>query len=569
MQKWLVLAAAAVVLVIAACTIVDTTSPVVAIVYPTDGSTVGAGSVTIKAVATDNKAVTKVEFYDASTKIGEDATGNADTFDVSWTATAGAHTLKAVASDAAGNQGTSTISVTVSSGAGPTVAIVYPANGATVGVGVTTIKATATDAKGVTKVVFFDGSTTLGTDTTAVADTFSVSWTTTTGSHTLKAVATNQDGVTASDSITVTVTGGSGPTEHSQDIVGGDSIWYPSGNPHIVMDYLRIYQNGRLIIKPGCVVKFVTDAGFQVGNSSAGELDAVGTAESTITFTSNNTTPNAGDWKGFDFYNQTRTSTQFSYCDINYGCYPDWAAVILEGDQTIGINHTTIHNSSNYGIQLGSAGAYITGFTGNTITACTNYPIYCYPGKLGMLTGGNTLTGNGNGKNAICVYGGDVTETGTWVNQGVPYFLSGDVYVGSSSGAYVTIAKGTTVQSGTGVHISIGNSSSVGGLIADSVTFTSAATSPQKGDWYGIWFYPTCTDAQCLLTRCNIGYGGGDIEGDIWLEDAKPTITGCSIHDSKGWGVDCQGPEYPNLDSLKADNTFANNDSGPVHFAGK
>ena len=479
MKKWLALAAAAAVFAIAACTTADTTPPVANIVVPVSGDTLAKGNIVIKAVATDNKAVTKTEFYIGGTLKGTDNTGGAgDTFRWTWSDTAvhvigQNYSLVAKAYDAANN-------------------------------------------------------------------------------------ATSSPAVT----ITIASGGGTGPTEHTADITGGDSTWYPSGNPHIVMNNIQIYQNGRLIVKPGCIVKFATDAGFEVGNGSAGELDAVGTAGSTITFTSNSTTPNAGDWSGFDFYPDTRTSTQFSYCDIDYGCYPSWAEVILEGAQTIGMDHTTVNHSSNYGIQLNDPSGYITGFTGNTITGCAAYPIYGYANKLSLLTGGNTLTGNAH--NAIYVYGGDVTETGTWVNQGVPYFLCASIYIGSSSGAYLTIAKGTTVQLGTGNNITVGNTV-VGGLIADSVTFTSSSSSPQKGDWDGIWFYGQCTDAQCQLTRCNIGYGGSERHGNVWIQDALPTITGCSIHDSKGWGIFLTGADYPNPDSLLARNTFSANDSGSVY----
>lgn len=481
MKKWLALAATAVVLVIAACTTADTTPPTVNIVYPANGETLAAGSITIKAVATDNKAVAKVEFYVDNALKGTDQTGGAgDTYRYVWSAAAeqtpGSHALKAIAYDDASTPNTATSTTTMYiSGAG---------------------------------------------------------------------------------------------TEHTADIVGGDSIWYPAGNPHIVKSYLQIYQNGRLIIKPGCIVKFEQDAGFEVGNTTAGELDAVGTADSVITFTSNNPTPNPGDWKGFDFYPMTRTTTQLSYCDINYGCYSGYAAVNIEGAQTIGIDHTTIHNSTKYGIWINDHAGYITGFTGNTITACDSYPIYTHADKLDKLSGGNTITGNGAGVegNVICVDGGTVSETGTWVNQGAPYFLGDDVSIGSSSGAYLTIAKGTTVQLKQTMSISVGNTVA-GGLIADSVTFTSSTSSPQKGDWDGIWFYDQSTDAQCQLTRCNIGYGSSEPYGNVWIENAVPTITGCSIHDSKTWGIFLSGDtlQLPNPDSLLAHNTFANNDSGSVH----
>jgi hypothetical protein len=423
-----------------------------------------------------------------------------------------------------------------------------------------TIKAVATDNKGVGKVEFFDGATKVGEDATGNADTFDISWTATAGAHTLKATAHDAADNTADNTISVTVGGSAGPTEHSQNIVGGDSIWYPSGNPHIVLNDIDIYQNGKLTILPGCLVKFATGAGFRVGQGTAGELQAVGTVDSMIMFTSNNATPNPGDWEGFDFYDQTRTSTKLSYCDINYGCYPNYAAINIEGDQTIGIDHTTIHNSSNWGIWFGEDDAYITGFTGNTITGCASYPIHAYPNRIGSLLGGNTLTGNG--KNAIYLRGGTVAETDTWPNQGVPYFIDGSLTIGSGSGAYLTIAKGTTVQLGSGDNITIGNSVS-GGLIADSVTFTSSAGSPQKGDWEGIWFYPASTDAQCQLTRCDIGYGGASYS-NMWIEDAKPIITGCNVHDSKTWGIELHGSDYPDPDSLLAHNTFAANDSGSV-----
>ena len=61
-------------------------------------------------------------------------------------------------------------------GGKPTVTIVYPTDGATIGFGGTIIKARATDDVGVAKVEFFDGSTSIGVDSTATADTFSVSW---------------------------------------------------------------------------------------------------------------------------------------------------------------------------------------------------------------------------------------------------------------------------------------------------------------------------------------------------------------------------------------------------------
>ena len=67
----------------------DTTAPVVGIVLPANGDTVSKGDIAVNAVATDNKAVTKVEFYVDGALLGTDSIGGAgDTFRWVWTDTA-------------------------------------------------------------------------------------------------------------------------------------------------------------------------------------------------------------------------------------------------------------------------------------------------------------------------------------------------------------------------------------------------------------------------------------------------------------------------------------------------
>jgi hypothetical protein len=450
----------------------------------------------------------------------------------------------------------------------PTVTIVFPSG--TVAKGDIVIKAVATDNKGVTKVEFYIDGTLKGTDNVGGAgDTFRYTWSDTAAqvaghNYSLVAKAFDAaDNTTSSAAVTITIAGGgggTGPTNHDADIVGGDSIWYPSGNPHIVTRGLNIADNGKLTIMPGCIVKFETGAGFTVGNNTPGELIAVGKTDSTIIFTSNAATPNPGDWYGFDFFGQTRISTHLSYCDINYGGFADYGAISLDWGGSIQMDHTTIRNAPKYGVWAGDFNGYIAGFTANTITACGSHPVRMGAPNISKLQGGNTLTGNA--KNGIYVTGGDVKETGTWLNQGVPYVLGYDLNVGGDDGPVLTIQPGTTFKFTSGTHFALGYTVPAG-VIADSVTFTSDAATPQHGDWEGIWFYGAVLDAQCRLTRCNIGYGGATY-GMLWLEDAVPTITGNSIHDSKTWGIQLTGVEYPDPDSLLANNTFANNDSGDV-----
>jgi len=176
-----------------------------------------SGTVQVKATASDNTAVGRVEFYDGTTLIGMTTTSP---YAASWntaSVSSGSHTLKARASDTAGNsKDSAAITVSVTGGTDktpPTVALSAPASGAPVS-GAVTVSATAADNVGVARVEFYRDSTTLlGTDTTSP---YSTSWDSTmaaAGSHTLKAIAYDAAGnSTTSSSRSVTVKDVTAPT---------------------------------------------------------------------------------------------------------------------------------------------------------------------------------------------------------------------------------------------------------------------------------------------------------------------------------------------------------------------
>ena len=155
--------------------------------------------------------ITKMEFFQGTTKLGEAAT-SPGTFTWSNVA-AGTYSLTAKATDSAGATGTSTaVSITVgnpSSGQGPTVAITSPANGATfTAPAVIDIIASASSATStIGKVEFFEGSRYLGV---AIGEPYQVRWMNVSpGTYTLTAKATDgQNRSTTSAPITVIVRAG-------------------------------------------------------------------------------------------------------------------------------------------------------------------------------------------------------------------------------------------------------------------------------------------------------------------------------------------------------------------------
>jgi hypothetical protein len=185
----------------------DTTAPNVSLTAPTAGASLN-GSVTLSATASDNVAVTSVNFFQGTTLIGTDTSAPYTTVWNTNTVANGSYTLKAIVSDAAGNTGTSsTISVTVANPdtTAPVVAMSAPAAGASVA-NTISVSATASDNVGVARVDFYYGSTLIASDTSAP---YSVSWNTTSlanGSYALKAIATDSsNNQTTSSLITVTV----------------------------------------------------------------------------------------------------------------------------------------------------------------------------------------------------------------------------------------------------------------------------------------------------------------------------------------------------------------------------
>jgi hypothetical protein len=103
-------AAAVGLLLLAGCPSEDLTPPVVAITSPAEGDSI-AGATTIRANATDNRAVARVEFFVDAVRVGVDTVAAGSIFECAWTPTGllpgTSHALHCVAIDEAGNRNTS------------------------------------------------------------------------------------------------------------------------------------------------------------------------------------------------------------------------------------------------------------------------------------------------------------------------------------------------------------------------------------------------------------------------------------------------------------------------------
>jgi hypothetical protein len=115
-MKWGLFALAAALLLLS-CQVKDTTMPGVSVIRPATYDTIPSGNYEIRAVATDESGVDKVEFIIDASLRGTVTVATGDTYRYIWDNTGEAvgsfHTLKAKAWDKAGNSNTSTVYATI------------------------------------------------------------------------------------------------------------------------------------------------------------------------------------------------------------------------------------------------------------------------------------------------------------------------------------------------------------------------------------------------------------------------------------------------------------------------
>ena len=132
----------------------------------------------------------------------------------------------------------------------------------------------------------------------------------------------------------------------------------------------------------------------------------------------------------------------------------------------------------------------------------------------------------------------DITENMTW-EAGNIYVIDGTLNI---NGVTLTIEPGTVVKFKAGAEIKIGQSTQGSVLIANGtdekpILFTSFATSPDKGDWNGLYFYDG-TASSTSMKYCIVEYAGNySSYGSINMASCEITIENSIIRASKTWGI--------------------------------
>jgi len=324
------------------------------------------------------------------------------------------------------------------------------------------------------------------------------------------------------------------------DVNGANRWWYPITYDYILLGNLRIIQYGanvRLTIEPGNTIKALPGVQIQVGTPSyGGELYALGTADSLITFTSHNGL--TGGWNGIyftDFSDNYGGQSQLDYCIIEKG--NDFNYFSEYTSQPNMLNHSTIRDALTDGARYSNGHGSVTNcqFQNNG-----RYPLY-FLNPLANPTHTNN-TYSGNGINRIALSGGNYDCINRTLNyDAMPYYVLNDIIV-YCYGSYstLTVDPGVTVEFASGKKMQIATSSSGGRLMAigtavSPITFKAYNDSP--GGWEGIYFHDNSDGygSSSIMSYCTVKQGNAY---NIYCENtSQPAMDHCTLSNSASHGI--------------------------------
>ncbi|WP_444935800.1 right-handed parallel beta-helix repeat-containing protein [Microbulbifer sp. JMSA004] len=293
---------------------------------------------------------------------------------------------------------------------------------------------------------------------------------------------------------------------------------------------------GNLYVQSGVTLAIESGAHIEVGGYFTfkvyGTLDAQGTSDSPIVFTSDESTPNVGDWYGI--VAQTDGAVNLDYVTLEYADrglqassgstfslsnsilrylernavyaydasgsitnntiqYADDAGLYLYGVEDVIVSDNTItDNKYGFYIKSHSSGVTTPTITGNTITDNSTYGFYLYgSGNANYdplpVINGNSIYSNGTYNVYTKNYGSgsttNVDATGNWWNATDPGSISPTIYdhtdTGSDSNPFIDNGGFLDAEDGVAVV-----SHSLIGTLTEDTTLLSGNTYTMLGHLY-------------------------------------------------------------------------------------
>jgi len=296
--------------------------------------------------------------------------------------------------------------------------------------------------------------------------------------------------------------------------INQNTVWTLTDSPFIVINDVFIKPGYTLTIEPGVEVRF--GGGFSM--FVQGVLNAVGTQEDMIKFTSNKDQPQLGDWTTIKFVNKLQAST-LSYCIVQYAT----DGVTIENGN-VQINNCELSYNKQSGL-------FITGSNVGTIE----------DSDIQLNKNGIYLVGDTSG---ITIQNNRISAN---IDDGIKLQSPLTKYIGS-----ITIFNNTLASNSRGINIFGNVSASVAhnsisfsdvGLSFENVT---SSVSLQFNDIYGNTLGVNATMSQPV-----------DAEYNYWGDPTGPYHISLNPQ-GKGNPVQSNGTDVDFIDYLSAPNNYIN-----------
>ncbi len=308
--------------------------------------------------------------------------------------------------------------------------------------------------------------------------------------------------------------------------IAENTTWRNLGIPYVTKQNLDVGSDmsPTLTIEPGVVVAFGTDIPLRVGYTKPGslvadagaslskaDLDAglkswqswatnpkstIPSTNKAIVFAPWSSKPTPGVWNGIQLLANSGIENKLNGVVVAYGGKDDnWGAGVYgDSDKSptaLTLSNSLIKSSGRSGVELiGLNSRFNAGSTGNYYEG-NPIAIRILPNAVGSIEKGNHF----GDEDVINIWNGTenpkVTETQTWFNHGIPYFVECRIKVGGIERlkpVTLTIEAGVSLTFAGDMGLTIGEGQSEPGVLKAVGTADSPITFSSVGAWRGVHF---------------------------------------------------------------------------------
>lgn len=349
-------------------------------------------------------------------------------------------------------------------------------------------------------------------------------------------------------------------------VLAASGTWIAQGIPTEVFDSIEVEGDDDpvLTLEAGVHLQFETSEWLQVGSGAGGGLITNGTSTDPVVLESSAALPTSGDWLGLSFGSETLNGSEQTHLVVRHAgedAYGQGGCVTIDTDQPgrIGFTDSMFEDCGQAGVTANDASFTFGAFTGNTFVR-SPYGLHVRPNALGSVPAMQTYTDTPANRIA-----GDVVDMSqTWVDQGVPFDVFGDIEVEGDSDPVLTLEAGVELLFESSQWLQIGGGDDgglvVNGTSTDRVVFGSQEALPTAGSWLGLHF-DSNTLAGTSLSFAHVQHAGEDSYGQeagITLDDVgtSVTIADTTFLENLNYDVWCGGSSAPTLTGLGMASVF-------------